>query len=56
MGRWVVGRLDGNSGRGYFVRDVPLLVLRWFAGWCERYEDAILGFLFGLTVGVLCFV
>lgn len=41
MGRWVVGRFDDGYGRGYFVRDVPWLVLRWFAGWCERYEDAV---------------
>lgn len=60
MGRWVVGRLDGDSGRGYFVRDVPWLVLSAVVGavadWCGRYEDAILGFLFGFAVGVLCFV
>lgn len=56
MGRWVVGRLDGDSGRGYFVRDVPLLVLSAVVGvvadWCGRYGDELFCFVCGFCLAV----
>lgn len=56
MSRWIVGRFDGDRGHGYLVRDVPLVVLRRFADWCDRNQDGLVGFVIGMSVGVLCFV